>query len=99
MGNTHVIFLHIQIEYLKCEFWEVESPQKDLWLIFNKCLNLEKALFYYFWCMWSTIILRVVQIYLGRENSKLFTEIGFTKFGSVYDFKLIFEVEPIYWAN
>ena len=51
MGNTHMIFLHIQIEYLKCEIWEFESTQKDLWLIFNKWLNWAKLLFSYFWCM------------------------------------------------
>ena len=91
MGNTHVTFLHIQIEYLKCDFWEFESTQNHLWLIFNKCLKLLKWLFYYFYCMWSTIILRVVLFYLNRENSQLSIEIGFTKFGSSKYFKLVFE--------
>ena len=43
MGNNYVIFLHIQIEYLKCKFWELKSPQNNLWFIFNKCLKLEKV--------------------------------------------------------
>ena len=32
-------------------------------------------------------------IYLDRENSKLFREIGFTKFGSANIFKLDFKVQ------
>ena len=91
MVNNNVIFLHIQIEYLKCEFWEFESTQKDLWLIFNKCLKLAKLLPYYFYCMCSTINLRLPPIYLGRENSKLSRNIWFTKFGSVDYFLLNFE--------
>ena len=93
MGNTHIIFLHIQIEYLKCESWEFESTQKHLWLIFNKCLKLAKWLHYYFYCSWSKINLRLVLIYLDRENSQLSVEIGFTQFGSVYKFKLNFEIQ------
>ena len=91
MGNTHMIFLHIQIEYLKCEFWEFESTQNHLWLIFNKCLKLLKWLHYSFYCMRSTINLRLVLILLVRENSKLSAEIGFTQFGSVYELICIFE--------
>ena len=91
MWNNHIIFLHIQIEYLKCEFWEFESTQNHLWLIFNKCLKLGKLLFYYIYCMWSTINMGLQPIYLDRENSNLSREIGFTKIGSVYKFKLNFE--------
>ena len=97
MWNNHIIFLHIQIEYLKCEFWEFESTQNHLWLIFNKCLKLAKLMPYYFYCMWSRIILRLALIYLDRGNSKLSREIGFTKFGSVYKFKLNFESSL--WIN
>ena len=43
MGNTHIIFLHIQIEYLKCEFWEFESTQKDLWLFFLEKFEVGKG--------------------------------------------------------
>ena len=46
---------------------------------------------YYFYCMCYAVDLGVKLIYLGRENSKLSTEIGFTKFGSVYDLIWIFE--------
>ena len=91
MGNNHIIFLHIQIEYLKCEFWEFESTQKHLWLIFNKCLKLEKVLFCYFCCMCSTIIQGLQLIYLGRENSQLSIEIGFINFGSLDIFEMNFE--------
>ena len=52
---------------------------------------MAKLLPYYFYCMCSIINLRLVLIYLDRENSKLSREIGFTKFGLVYNFKLNFE--------
>ena len=91
LGNDHVIFLHIQIEYLKCEFWEFESTQKDLWLIFNKCLKLPKCLQYYFYCMRSKINLRLRPILLVRYFDQLSVEIWFTNFGSVDIFELNFE--------
>ena len=97
MGNNHVIFLPIQIEYLKCEFWEFESTQNHLWLIFNKCLKLAKLMPYYFYCMCSTIILRVVLFYLDRENSEHSREIYFTNFGCVEELILIFEW--CYWIE
>ena len=91
MGNTHIIFLHIQIEYLKCEFWEFESSQNKSWLIFNKCLKLAKWLYYYFHCRCSIINLRLRQILLARYFHGLSKNIWFTKFGSLNIFLWNFE--------
>ena len=87
MVNTYVIFLHIHIGHMKCDFWEFESTKNNLWFIFKKYLNLQKFWFYYFYCLISILGLSSVYFYLDRKFPNISNHTLFSQFGSVMNFE------------
>ena len=81
--SNHVIFLPKQLGYLKCELWEVESPQNHLWLIFNNCSKAEKSLPCLFYHFISITDLGLNPVALDRVFDELSKNIKFVEIGSV----------------
>ncbi len=90
--STYIIFLHKQLEFVKCELWEVESPKNSKGLIFNIYLKTEKYLICYFCYLNSTIDLDVNPVGLDSTFHELSKYIKFVKFGRVVLEKIKFEV-------
>jgi hypothetical protein len=86
------MFFHNHVEYVKFDLGELESTKNHLGLIFNKCLNLEKALPCYFYHINSIILLGLRLVGLVRAFHKLSNNTKFIKFGPVDLLKFKFEV-------
>ena len=85
------MFLYILKGMIKCDFWELESTQKILWLKFEKCLNAEKLLTCYFYQGWSIDPNDLNPTGLDSEFQYISNKIGFTQIGSMNRAGLIFE--------
>ena len=83
----------MQIGMVKCDFWELESTQKLLWLIFEKCLNVEKYMFSYFCYRWSMTLIDLNPMGLDRVFIYISNKIGITQFGFVPLPELIFKLK------
>ena len=76
---------------VKCDFWELESTQKLLWLNFEKSLNAEKVLPCYFYQGWSIDSNDLNPTGLDSAFPDLSNKIGFIQFGSLNRAGFIFE--------
>ena len=76
---------------VKCNFWELESTQKLLWFKFEKCLNAEKLLSWYFYSGWSTDPNDLNPTGLDSAFTDLSNKIGFIQNSALNRPGLIFE--------